>query len=68
MDDDASCRFELGNDGAGRVTGRLDDLDTFVDDGLGEGRVVRGSEGGEDGDVDAERFVGESAAFLDLTS
>lgn len=58
--------LELANHGAGRVSGRLDNLDALVDDGLGVGRVVGREEGREEGQVDAERLVGEGAAALDL--
>lgn len=63
---DTAGLFELGNDGPGAVPGRLDNVDPFVDDGLGVGAVVGGVERGEEGDVDAKGVLGEGAALLDL--
>ena len=50
----------------GLVAGRLDDLDTALDDGLAIFRVRRRLDRGKDGEIDAERLVGEAAAARDL--
>lgn len=60
--------LELLDDGAGRVTRRLDNVDALVDDGLRIGAVVRRHHGGEERDVDAKGVFGESAASADLVA
>lgn len=65
QDDDAGG-LELADDGAGRVTGGLDDLDALVDDGLRVGRVVGRQHGGQQRQVDGEGVLGQGAAALDL--
>lgn len=66
VQDDAAGLFQLGDDGAGAVAGRLDNGDALVDDGLGVGAVVGGVERGQEGDVDGEGVLGQGAALLDL--
>lgn len=66
VQDDAAGLFQLGDDGAGAVAGRLDDVDALVDDGLGVGAVVGGVERGQEGDVDGKGVFGQGAALLDL--
>lgn len=63
---DTSGLFQLGNDGPRAIAGRLDDVDAFVDDGLGVGAVVWGVKRGQEGDVDGEGVLGQGAALLDL--
>src|SRR6266404_8483237 len=48
------------------VAGRLDDLDAALDDGPAIFRVGRRLDRGKDGEIDAERLVGEAAAARDL--
>jgi hypothetical protein len=54
------------DDGAGRVAGRLDDADAFVEDGLRVARVVGRVDGGQQGEVDAEGLVRHALASSDL--
>ena len=48
------------------VAGGLDDLDAALDDGLAIFRVGRRLDRGQDGEVDAERLVGQAAAARDF--
>jgi hypothetical protein len=48
------------------VAGGLDDLDAALDDGLAVFRVRRRLDRGKDGEVDAERLVGQAAAARDF--
>lgn len=66
VQDDGAGLLQLGDDGAGVVTGGLDDLDSFVDDYLGVGAVVGGNHGGEEGQVYSEGVFGHGAASADF--
>ena len=48
------------------VAGGLDDLDAALDDGLAIFRVGRRLDRGKNGQIDAERLVGQAAAARDL--
>ena len=63
---DAAGLLELGDDGARRVAGCLDDLDALVDDDLGIGVVVGGHKRREQRDVDTERLARHGPAPADL--
>lgn len=65
QDDDAGL-LELGDDRAGAVAGRLDDLDALLDDGVSVGAVVRRDHGGQQRHVDSEGVLGHGAAPPDL--
>ena len=65
QDDDAGC-FELLDDRTGRVSCGFHNIDALVDNGLGVRGVVGGNHGGEEGEVNGERVLGEGATSLDL--
>ena len=60
------CRLERRHVGSGVSTGSFDDPDTAVDDGIPVLVVRHRIDGGKDGQVDAEWFVGEIPAASDL--
>lgn len=66
VQDNAASGLEFGNDWARAVSGRLDDADAFVDDGLGVGAVVGRVDGGQQGDVDGKGVLCQCATLLDL--
>lgn len=66
VQDGAAGGFQLLDDRAGGVTGRLDDPDARVYDGLGVTVVVWWDEGGEEGQVYGEGVGGHGFAALDL--
>lgn len=67
QDNDAGL-LELRDDGARRVTGRLDNLDALVDDGLRVGGVVGGHHGGQQRHVDGKGLLGEGSASADFVA
>lgn len=66
VQDGAAGGLELPDHGARAVAGRFDDPDARVDDGLRVAVVVRGHEGGEEGQVHAEGVGGHGSAAPDL--
>lgn len=58
--------FDVLDDGAGGVAGRLDDADAFFDGDAGVGTVVGGVHGGEEGDVDAKGVRGHVLGLADF--
>ena len=68
VEDGAAGRFQLPDDRPGGVTGRFDNLDPFVYDGLRVAVVVWRDEGGEEGQVHAEGVRGHGPAALYLFS
>lgn len=66
VDDEATGLFERLDDLLGISARCLDDGDALFDDGLDIGPVVRGGQGGQKSEVDAEGLVGQRSALLNL--